>query len=200
MFCLFKGIVSRTKALSTLLALPTSVSLWFAQDNRCESFNAGYASYATTSSIRSQNEEERGSLVSITATIQNRTQASKPTIRDARMPVNPNTKTRTGLQRAPRERRATAQERRSSIDSSLKNIDPWLQKTVPPKNQKRLPEGSLHQLAEGEGFEPSLPRLEAKRFSRPPHSAALPPFQVPLFATKCVAEFVKRKRSRERFW
>ena len=67
-FCLFKGIVSRTKALSTLLALPTSVSLWFAQDNRCESFNAGYASYATTSSIRSQNEEERGSLVSITAT------------------------------------------------------------------------------------------------------------------------------------
>lgn len=69
-----------------------------------------------------------------------------------------------------------------------------------PKNQKRLPEGSLHQLAEGEGFEPSLPRLEAKRISRPPHSAALPPFQVPLFATKCVAEFVKRKRSRERFW
>lgn len=42
---------------------------------------------------------------------------------------------------------------------------------------KRLPEGSLHQLAEGEGFEPSLPRLEAKRFSRPPHSAALPPFR-----------------------
>ena len=69
-----------------------------------------------------------------------------------------------------------------------------------PKESKRLPEGSLHQLAEGEGFEPSLPRLEAKRFSRPPHSAALPPFQVPLFATKCVAEFVKRKRSRERFW
>lgn len=95
---------------------------------------------------------------------------------------------------------ATRSCKLSIHDSSLKNIDPWLQKTVPPKNQKRLPEGSLHQLAEGEGFEPSLPRLEAKRFSRPPHSAALPPFQVPLFATKCVAEFVKRKRSRERFW
>lgn len=34
-------------------------------------------------------------------------------------------------------------------------------------------------LAEGEGFEPSLPGVLVKRFSRPPHSAALPSFQIP---------------------
>ena len=33
-------------------------------------------------------------------------------------------------------------------------------------------------LAEEEGFEPSLPGLRAKRFSRPPHSTTLPPLRM----------------------
>ena len=43
--------------------------------------------------------------------------------------------------------------------------------------KKGLPKADLYMLAEGEGFEPSLPGVPVKRFSRPPHSAALPPFQ-----------------------
>lgn len=43
--------------------------------------------------------------------------------------------------------------------------------------KKGLPKADLYVLAEGEGFEPSLPGVPVKRFSRPPHSAALPPFQ-----------------------
>lgn len=39
-------------------------------------------------------------------------------------------------------------------------------------------------MAEGEGFEPSLPGVPVKRFSRPPHSAALPPFHIYVFAPK----------------
>ena len=37
--------------------------------------------------------------------------------------------------------------------------------------------GVLNWLAEEEGFEPSLPGLRAKRFSRPPHSTTLPPLR-----------------------
>lgn len=44
-------------------------------------------------------------------------------------------------------------------------------------HKKGLPKADLYMLAEGEGFEPSLPGVPVKRFSRPPHSAALPPFQ-----------------------
>ena len=43
--------------------------------------------------------------------------------------------------------------------------------------KKRPAKGRPLLLAEGEGFEPSLPGVPVKRFSRPPHSAALPPFQ-----------------------
>ena len=43
--------------------------------------------------------------------------------------------------------------------------------------KKGPPKADLKTLAEGEGFEPSLPGVPVKRFSRPPHSAALPPFQ-----------------------
>ena len=43
--------------------------------------------------------------------------------------------------------------------------------------EKGPPKADLKTLAEGEGFEPSLPGVPVKRFSRPPHSAALPPFQ-----------------------
>ncbi len=46
-------------------------------------------------------------------------------------------------------------------------------------------------LAEGEGFEPSLPMLWAKRFSRPPHSAALPPFQKLAFRIERPTKLVK---------
>lgn len=43
--------------------------------------------------------------------------------------------------------------------------------------KKGPPKADPKTLAEGEGFEPSLPGVPVKRFSRPPHSAALPPFQ-----------------------
>ncbi len=67
--------------------------------------------------------------------------------------------------------------------------------------QKRLPNREpFITLAEGEGFEPSLPMLWAKRFSRPPHSAALPPFQKPVFRNKAIDKADKRKRSFERFF
>lgn len=136
MFCLFKGIVSRTKALSTLLALPTSVSLWFAQDNRCESLNAGYASYATTSSIRSQNEEERGSLVSITAT--SRTGHRRTTQQQEMLecPLTRTPRRELSYRTYSLRKKSRSQEKRSSVDSPLKNIDSWLQKTMPPRNKK----------------------------------------------------------------
>ena len=35
-----------------------------------------------------------------------------------------------------------------------------------------------YELAEEEGFEPSLPGLRVKRFSRPPHSTTLPPLRI----------------------
>ena len=37
-------------------------------------------------------------------------------------------------------------------------------------------------LAEEEGFEPSLPGLQVKRFSRPPHSTTLPSLHIQLGA------------------
>ena len=47
-----------------------------------------------------------------------------------------------------------------------------------PLSNKKAPEGAcLMKLAEGQGFEPWSPGSPVKRFSRPPHSAALPPFR-----------------------
>ena len=44
---------------------------------------------------------------------------------------------------------------------------------------KKAPGGaSSGKLAEEEGFEPSLPGLRVKRFSRPPHSTTLPPLRI----------------------
>ncbi len=45
-------------------------------------------------------------------------------------------------------------------------------------HEKSRHEAGSASLAEGEGFEPSLPGVPVKRFSRPPHSAALPPFRI----------------------
>ena len=46
-------------------------------------------------------------------------------------------------------------------------------------NTKKAPLlGLQFKLAEEEGFEPSLPGLRVKRFSRPPHSTTLPPLRM----------------------
>ena len=60
--------------------------------------------------------------------------------------------------------------------------------------KKGPPKADLKTLAEGEGFEPSLPGVPVKRFSRPPHSAALPPFQNMYQPPK---ELVKKKAPKQ---
>lgn len=56
-------------------------------------------------------------------------------------------------------------------------------------HKKGLPKADLYMLAEGEGFEPSLPGVPVKRFSRPPHSAALPSLQLAKRAPLGAREF-----------
>ena len=48
---------------------------------------------------------------------------------------------------------------------------------LPGQNKSRPVSEPAGLLAEEEGFEPSLPGLRVKRFSRPPHSTALPPLR-----------------------
>ena len=48
----------------------------------------------------------------------------------------------------------------------------------PKKKSARGRFSQDYELAEEEGFEPSLPGLRVKRFSRPPHSTTLPPLRV----------------------
>ena len=49
---------------------------------------------------------------------------------------------------------ATRSCKLSIHDSSLKNIDPWLQKTVPPKNQKGSPKGACINWRKGRDLNP----------------------------------------------
>lgn len=49
---------------------------------------------------------------------------------------------------------------------------------IPGVSPVQVPGSELFSLAEEEGFEPSLPRLWVKRFSRPPHSTTLPPLRI----------------------
>ncbi len=48
----------------------------------------------------------------------------------------------------------------------------------PKKKSARGRFSQDYELAEEEGFEPSLPGLRVKRFSRPPHSTTLPPLRI----------------------
>ena len=48
---------------------------------------------------------------------------------------------------------------------------------TPPGNEKTSLLGRWFQMAERQGFEPWLPGSPVKRFSRPPHSTALPPLR-----------------------
>ena len=49
---------------------------------------------------------------------------------------------------------------------------------TPGYEKSPVAEALTIQLAEEEGFEPSLPGLRVKRFSRPPHSTTLPPLRM----------------------
>ncbi len=63
---------------------------------------------------------------------------------------------------------------------------------------KKAPGGaSSGKLAEEEGFEPSLPGLRVKRFSRPPHSTTLPPLR---FGVRGLAPYETRLRGAGISW
>ncbi len=80
---------------------------------------------------------------------------------------------------APQEEAMTSSQSLARLTaSSISLLTGFAFCSRPKKKSARGRFSQDYELAEEEGFEPSLPGLRVKRFSRPPHSTTLPPLRI----------------------